>query len=129
MDGSDRIPGIYFIICSPISKKYIGSTTLPIYRRWAHHKTRLRQGKHVDPVLQRDWSKYGEEAFEFVVAENVEDDSMVTVREQWYIEEALKADRTKTYNTNSKVTRPKTKEERGFAERHKSFGRREKYGD
>ena len=119
-------PGVYRITCTPTGQFYIGSTTLPIYRRWAHHLTRLRQGKHVCPPLQELWKRYDEEAFEWDVIETVEEPEMVTVREQHYL---VEADKGKLLNTNVSVTRPKTKAESGFAGRNKSFGRVKEWTD
>jgi group I intron endonuclease len=120
------MPGVYRITCTPTGQQYIGSTTLPIHRRWAHHLTRLRQGQHVCPPLQELWNRYEEEAFAFEVLETVEEPEMVTVREQHYL---AMADGSKLLNTNKSVTRPKTKAERGFAGRQKSFGRVKEFND
>ena len=45
---------------------YIGSTN-NAKRRWMHHRTTLRSGKHHSFVLQKAWNKYGENNFVFNV--------------------------------------------------------------
>lgn len=77
------ISGIYIIRCKPTGKVYVGSS-LDIYRRWYLHKSALRHGRHHSLKLQRAWNKYGEDAFEFEIAEEVID-GLLPVYEQVYI--------------------------------------------
>ncbi len=47
--------------------EYIGSTSQQFNRRWNAHRSHLRKGVHHSRYLQRAWTKYGEEAFEFSI--------------------------------------------------------------
>jgi group I intron endonuclease len=58
--------GVYLITCKPTSRQYVGSA-VNIKRRWAVHLHQLRRGTHHSQVLQRAWTKYGPDAFEFRV--------------------------------------------------------------
>ena len=51
---------------------------------WLQHKYQLRKGIHHSKKLQHAWNKYGEDAFEFVIVEEVIG-GLVTVFEQTYI--------------------------------------------
>lgn len=58
--------GIYGIHNTATDDWYIGQS-LDIGARWSAHKYQLRSGRHFNPLLQRDFSKFGEAQFEFVV--------------------------------------------------------------
>jgi group I intron endonuclease len=58
--------GVYIILNTINGYVYSGSTTDVQKRIW-HHQSILRRGKHINPNLQKDWDKYGEDAFEFNV--------------------------------------------------------------
>lgn len=58
--------GIYKITNTVNGKVYVGQST-NIKQRWSQHKQHLNGGYHCNEHLQRSWSKYGEDAFEFVV--------------------------------------------------------------
>lgn len=76
--------GIYRID-GPKGRFYVGSAK-GLSRRWIEHKRDLRRGTHGNPRLQRAWSKYGEESFEFSVLEYVEDVTQLLAREQHWID-------------------------------------------
>lgn len=59
--------GVYKIVCVPTGKYYVGSSVC-VKRRWRVHRRLLRMGEHHSRYLQRAWNKYGEGAFEFVLA-------------------------------------------------------------
>lgn len=65
------VTGVYLIRCYRGMKVYVGSS-LDIGRRWDKHRYTLRKGKHPCRLLQRDWNRYGEGAFEFEVVYNLE---------------------------------------------------------
>jgi group I intron endonuclease len=75
--------GIYVIRCKTTNKAYIGSSK-NIRLRWNAHRYKLRKGIHHSKKLQHAWNKYGEESFEFIVAEEVID-GLLSVFEQIYI--------------------------------------------
>jgi len=63
-----KLSGIYAIYCIPSDRIYIGQST-SINRRWTEHKTHLNNNKHINPVLQASWNKYGSSLFSFFVLE------------------------------------------------------------
>lgn len=78
-------PGIYAIVCTVNGKLYIGSSN-NIYQRWHTHRHTLNRRKNGCRILQAAWNKYGEENFEFVVLERVDDLNNLISREQHYID-------------------------------------------
>lgn len=75
--------GIYVIRCKSTGKVYVGSSK-NIKLRWRQHRQQLKAGTHHSIKLQRAWDKYGEDAFEFEIVEEVVD-GLLTVYEQVYI--------------------------------------------
>jgi hypothetical protein len=58
--------GIYKIVCKKTNKEYYGlSKNMLVAKRY--HLNKLRQGKHWNIKLQRDYNSYGEDSFEFEV--------------------------------------------------------------
>lgn len=57
---------IYSITNTSTGKRYIGSTN-DVKRRWKHHKSGLRRGKHHCCHLQSSYNKWGADAFEYEV--------------------------------------------------------------
>lgn len=72
---------VYQITCTANGKFYIGSTVNK-HQRWARHRGDLRKGIHKNRNMQASWSKYGEEAFVFVVVEEVSDPVQLMAAEQ-----------------------------------------------
>lgn len=60
--------GTYAIVHIATARRYAGCTN-NLARRFAHHRTRLRNGFHHNKVLQRDWATHGESAFKFEIVE------------------------------------------------------------
>ncbi len=58
--------GIYCIRCVVNDKKYVGQAS-HIKLRINSHLSKLRKGKHSSRELQKDWTNYGDEAFEIYV--------------------------------------------------------------
>lgn len=56
--------GIYEIVNIANGKNYVGSS-INMKKRWSEHRSGLRNNKHHARVLQRAWTKYGEESFVF----------------------------------------------------------------
>ena len=63
------LTGVYTIWCTSTQDVYVGSAAGSFRRRWHIHLSDLRKGKHHNSRLQRLWNKYGEDTFEFRVAE------------------------------------------------------------
>ncbi len=61
---------IYAIRNKTNGRSYVGSA-VNLCRRWKYHKNRLRCQKHHSAHLQSAWNLYGEEAFEWVMLENL----------------------------------------------------------
>lgn len=75
--------GIYKIINVINNKFYVGSA-VNFSRRKTRHFSELRTGKHNNSKLQNAWNKYGEQAFVFVVVEEVADKTLLlTVENRW----------------------------------------------
>lgn len=86
--GKHRIPEpseycIYALENKVNGKKYIGQTQDLSWRK-VTHRGYLKNGKHANYKLQKDWNKYGEKAFEFFVIEYC-DRSVANEREMYYI--------------------------------------------
>jgi hypothetical protein len=62
-------PGIYLIYCTATRLSYVGSATSTMHQRRLRHMNDLRKGTHHCRALQRDWNRYGSDAFEFRVLE------------------------------------------------------------
>lgn len=63
-----RLSGVYRIKNTVNEKSYIGSA-VKFSRRFWQHRIALRDGTHRNSLLQRAWSKYGEDAFLFSILE------------------------------------------------------------
>jgi group I intron endonuclease len=64
-----KLAGVYAIVHVKSRKCYVGSVGRSFELRWKEHLRVLRKGKHHSILLQRAWSKHGEDAFEFRVEE------------------------------------------------------------
>jgi group I intron endonuclease len=70
MGGCLVAAGIYAIVNVMNGMRYVGQAS-DIERRWAEHRSALRNGTHVNQHLQAAFMKYGEGAFEFCVVDEV----------------------------------------------------------
>jgi len=76
---------VYLILNTLNGNVYIGqSVNLKV--RWGQHRYSLRNSKHHCPHLQRAWSKYGEESFDWIVVESNLSQEEANLYEQAYIE-------------------------------------------
>lgn len=75
--------GIYVIV-SPSGKIYVGQSK-KLRKRLYEHSRLLRRGKHSNSYLQNSYNKYGSEGFFACVIEYVEDTSLLTELETWWI--------------------------------------------
>jgi group I intron endonuclease len=78
--------GIYQILNKKVGDCYIGSA-VNLKKRTTQHVSLLRNNKSKHVHLQRAWNKYGEENFEIVFLEIIEDKDKLTDREQYYIDQ------------------------------------------
>lgn len=80
--------GIYKIINKIDGKYYVGRTK-NLDRRWIEHTRSLKNKHHVNRYLQFAWDKYGENAFEFIIVEYIEDINLLINAEQRHIEKFI----------------------------------------
>jgi len=78
--------GIYKIINVINNKFYVGSA-VDLKRRKTRHFSELRNGKHNNKHLQAAWVKYGEQAFVFVVVEEMPEDADLLAAENVWLKE------------------------------------------
>ena len=78
--------GIYKIINVVNNKFYVGSA-VDFKRRKTRHFSELRTGKHNNAKLQAAWRKYGEQAFVFVVVEELPDGADLLAAENVWLKE------------------------------------------
>ena len=95
--------GIYKIINVVNNKFYVGSA-VDLKRRKARHFSELRNGKHNNRYLQAAWVKYGEQAFVFVVVEELPDDADLLAAENVWLKEHVGKDYC--YNLGVDATAP-----------------------
>jgi group I intron endonuclease len=106
--------GIYIIENTLNGRFYVGSTT-DFHRRRLTHLRELREGKHCNSFLQRDWSKCGDQSFRFIEYEHISDRKLMAIREQEYI--SLYYDRAvNCYNLNPYAKRPSGTKGRKFSQ-------------
>ena len=74
--------GIYAIENTLNGKCYIGQAQ-DIRARWHKHLLELRGSRHGNKHLQRAWTKYGEDAFRFVVLEECDVDALTEREKDW----------------------------------------------
>lgn len=95
--------GIYKIINVVNNKFYVGSA-VDFKRRKTRHFSELRVGKHNNQKLQNAWNKYGEQAFVFVVVEELPDDADLLAAENVWLREHVGKDYC--YNIGVTATAP-----------------------
>ena len=83
--------GIYKIINIVNNKFYVGSA-VDLKRRKTRHFSELRTGKHNNRHLQAAWVKYGEQAFIFVVVEELPADADLLAAENVWLKEHVGKD-------------------------------------
>lgn len=81
----ENISVIYAIKNRVNGKMYIGSA-VSMRRRINVHICHLRKKAHHSPSLQRAWNKYGQDNFDFIILENVDDHRLLIEREQFYLD-------------------------------------------
>jgi hypothetical protein len=98
-----KIKGIYKIINKINGKYYVGSSD-NIKRRWYNHKIELNKNQHNNKYLQRAWNKYGENNFDFIIVESVNDDDLLNI-EQKYLN-IINNNRNISYNISTDSKSP-----------------------
>jgi group I intron endonuclease len=95
--------GIYKIINVVNNKFYVGSAVdLTVRKR--KHWWELRRGTHRNKHLQAAWTKYGEQAFTFVIVQELPDGADVLVAENVWLKEHVGKDYC--YNIATDATAP-----------------------
>ena len=93
-----KISGIYKITHKESKKVYIGQST-DVKERLKDHKRRLNNNKHDNSYLQNSWNKYGENAFDFsVIEELTKDFRLLNEREVHWITYYDSLNKQKGYN-------------------------------
>ena len=91
-----KITGIYMIKCKINNKVYIGQSK-NIKDRWKQHKKELRNNKHDNKNIQKDWNEYGQNSFEFNIIAECEENELNEL-EKKYINEYKSYDKNFGYN-------------------------------
>ena len=73
--------GIYCIINQLTGDIYIGQTRQTFYKRFEHHRWKLRNGSHDNKHLQNAWNLYGKDNFIFIAIKIVEKDNIAILDE------------------------------------------------
>lgn len=97
MPKASDFSAIYGIRHIASGRIYVGSA-VRMNARWRQHRSQLRRGTHHSRYMQAAWSKYGAEAFEFVVLEIVPNPNDLLVRENEWISSSMAADRRYGFN-------------------------------
>ena len=109
-NGAVNMAWIYEIRNKLNKMIYIGSTK-NLEQRWNAHLYGLRNGEHFNNHLQSAWNKYGEDNFEFIPIEEIDDDKQYYI-EQEYINKYRKLNQKKKiiYNLQIDVYNPGRRE-------------------
>lgn len=97
--------GIYAIVNTVTGEKYIGSSQ-NITSRFVSHRSDLRRGTHHSSPLQIAWNRLGEEAFLFLILEEVSDIADLEAIEQIYLDTAHPAYNHAVQATNTSILKP-----------------------
>lgn len=80
--------GIYKFTNKVNQKIYIGSAK-NLRKRFVQHRSLLRTNNHHSKHFQSAYNKYGESCFIYEVIENIQDESQLLVKEQYYLDTLL----------------------------------------
>lgn len=75
--------GVYLITCVVSHTIYVGSAARSFNQRWSQHVCELHKGVHPNKHLQAAWNKYGEENFQFTIAERCSPERCWPVEQRW----------------------------------------------
>lgn len=87
---AEKISGIYRIVCVKNGRYYYGSSN-NVRGRWHGHKSKLRRGSHENIVIQRVWNKWKEESFRLELVEEVDEEKLLVVEQQYLNEHVGKS--------------------------------------
>lgn len=85
MTSPNNKTGVYLIKNIKNNHYYVGSASKSFEYRWKEHTRKLKMGNHCNKYLQSAWKKYGQDSFEFIILEIVENKAEIIKREQYYI--------------------------------------------
>jgi group I intron endonuclease len=77
---------VYAIKNKVTGKMYVGSSRQKGNNRWKAHLKSLKIGNHHSDKLQRSWNKHGEENFEYIILEQINENDDQFEREQIWID-------------------------------------------
>lgn len=85
-------PRVYKIVNLQNKKCYYGSTITSLHSRCLDHMEDLKRRNHRNNYLQKAWNKYGEDFFDFVVLEEMPNNTEYEIRnrEQWYLDNCVR---------------------------------------
>jgi len=89
--------GIYKIKNVVNNKVYIGQAK-NLNTRYREHLYYIKNNKHYNYYLQKSFEKYGKENFNYSILEEVEDDSLLNIREKYWIDYYGGINSNNTYN-------------------------------
>lgn len=95
--------GVYAIICTATWRSYIGSSC-DIDLRMKCHFESLRNNRHQNPDLQKDWNQYGKDKFKWEVIEKIEDDLVLLDREEYWFNLGCNLYNKNNMNTAIKIS-------------------------
>jgi hypothetical protein len=95
--------GIYAIVNTVTGECFVESST-DIQLAWAVDRSTLREGSSKHQKLQTAWTRYGQQAFAFLVLEEVADVTTLGARKQYYTD--LYSALTLGYNTPPSEEQP-----------------------
>lgn len=98
-----ELSGIYKIENKSTKRIYVGSST-KLTQRWKTHRKALRRGIHPNKSLQNAWDKYGENDFDFIIIEKVEDLEILLIKEQKWMDYYRCYERELGYNIRKNAT-------------------------
>lgn len=118
------MPMIYAIVNKFSGFAYIGCTGGKLNKRMREHRCLLNQGKHQAVMLQKDWKELGEQGFNVLGLERLEENASVLdkrVRELYWMQKY----QDRLYNAHQ-ISFSLTKEAaaKGVANAHKQPGNR-----
>lgn len=85
MCRTKSVPGVYLLRNMATFDMYVGSTNNLSQRKRTHFYD-LRHNRYTNPPMQESYNQYGEDVFDFLILEFVDNKSELINREQWWID-------------------------------------------
>lgn len=73
---------IYGLVNVASRMTYVGCTAGKLTKRFREHRCLLNNNKHSEPILQKDWSNYGSNAFVMEVLEELPQNAVVSEKRE-----------------------------------------------